>query len=107
MRRLARIGRHSSTVTDLTRPLSVWGAIAVDEAHGERPTPDFPLWLGLNPQANVLDLKWRVRCRGCGARGRAVVSIKVAAGVGAHGLTAFPTPFALRFIFRFVGERVL
>jgi hypothetical protein len=41
-------------------------------------TPDFLLRLGLSPQAKVLDLKERVRCRGCGdaARGRAVVSIK-------------------------------
>jgi hypothetical protein len=39
-------------------------------------TPEFLLWLGLSPQTKVLDLKWRVRCRGCGARKRAVVSIK-------------------------------
>jgi hypothetical protein len=39
-------------------------------------TPEFLLQLGLSTQAKVLDLKWRVRCRGCGARGRAVVSIK-------------------------------
>ena len=39
-------------------------------------TPDFLLRLGLSPAAKVLDLKGRVRCRGCGARGRAVVSIK-------------------------------
>ncbi|HKM69427.1 MAG TPA: hypothetical protein VJX94_05035 [Stellaceae bacterium] len=39
-------------------------------------TPEFLQWLGLSPQAKVLDLKWRVRCRGCGARGRAVVSIR-------------------------------
>ena len=38
--------------------------------------PEFPLRLGLSPQAKVLDLKGRVRCRGCGARERAVVSIK-------------------------------
>jgi hypothetical protein len=38
--------------------------------------PDFLLSLGLNPQTKVLDLKERVRCRGCGKRGRAVVSIK-------------------------------
>jgi hypothetical protein len=34
------------------------------------------LRLGLSPQAKVLDLQTRVRCRGCGARRRAVVSIK-------------------------------
>ena len=39
-------------------------------------TPESLLRLGLSPQAKVLDLKARVRCRGCGARGRAVVSIK-------------------------------
>jgi len=39
-------------------------------------TPEFLLRLGPSPQAKVLDLKWRVRCRGCGARGGAVVSIK-------------------------------
>ena len=38
--------------------------------------PDFLLRLGLSPSVKVLDLKARVRCRGCGARGRAVVSIK-------------------------------
>ena len=32
--------------------------------------------LRLSPQDKVLDLKDRVRCRACGARGRAVVSIK-------------------------------
>jgi hypothetical protein len=30
----------------------------------------------VSPQAKVLDLQGRVRCRGCGAKGRAVVSIK-------------------------------
>ena len=39
-------------------------------------TPDFLLRLGLSRQTKVLDLKARVRCRGCGARGRAVVSVK-------------------------------
>jgi hypothetical protein len=39
-------------------------------------TPDFLLRLGLSPAAKVLDLNGRVRCRGCGAKGRAVVSIK-------------------------------
>src|SRR6266478_4385665 len=32
-------------------------------------TPDFLLRLGLSPQAKVLDLKARVRCRGCRAKG--------------------------------------
>jgi hypothetical protein len=39
-------------------------------------TPEFLLRLGLSPRTKVLDLKWRVRCRGRGARGRAMVSIK-------------------------------
>jgi hypothetical protein len=39
-------------------------------------TPDFLLRLGLSPLAKVLDLRSRVRCRGCGATGRAVVSVK-------------------------------
>jgi ribosomal protein S27E len=39
-------------------------------------TPDFLLRHGLSRQAKVLDLKSRVRCRGCGAKGRAVVSVK-------------------------------
>jgi ribosomal protein S27E len=39
-------------------------------------TPEFLVRLGLNPQTKVLGLKERVRCRGCGARGRADISIK-------------------------------
>jgi len=39
-------------------------------------TPEFMRLLGLSARAKVLDLEWRVRCRGCGARVRAVVSIK-------------------------------
>ena len=38
--------------------------------------PAFLTRLGLGPRQKVLDLKDRVRCRGCGVRGRAVVSIK-------------------------------
>ena len=38
--------------------------------------PEFLVRLGLSPQTKVLDLKERVRCRGCGKKGRAVVSIK-------------------------------
>jgi hypothetical protein len=37
---------------------------------------EFLLRLRLSLQTKVLDLKERVRCRGCGKRGRAVVSIK-------------------------------
>jgi hypothetical protein len=39
-------------------------------------SPEFLLRSGLQPRERVLDLKDRVRCRGCGVRGRAVVSIK-------------------------------
>jgi hypothetical protein len=39
-------------------------------------TPAFLARLGLSPRHKVLDLKDHVRCRGCGARGNAVVSIK-------------------------------
>jgi len=45
-------------------------------------TPVALLKLGLSPGAKVLDLKQRVRCRGCGARGRAVVSVKWGGGAG-------------------------
>ena len=31
---------------------------------------------GLSPAAKVLDLQGRLRCRGCGRKGRAAVSIK-------------------------------
>jgi hypothetical protein len=39
-------------------------------------TPNALVRVGLTPAAKVLDLKGRFRCRGCGAKGRAVVSIK-------------------------------
>ena len=39
-------------------------------------TPEALLRIGLRPAAKVLDLKGRLRCRGCGRKGRAVVSIK-------------------------------
>jgi hypothetical protein len=35
-------------------------------------SPEFLLRLGLSSGAKVLDLKERVRCRGCGARGLGV-----------------------------------
>ena len=38
--------------------------------------PAFLVPLVLEPRHRVLDLKDRLRCRGCGVRGRAVVSIK-------------------------------
>ena len=38
--------------------------------------PAFLHRLGRSAQSKVLDLKDRVRCRGCGVWGRAVVSIK-------------------------------
>jgi hypothetical protein len=39
-------------------------------------TPEALLRVGLSPAAKVLDLKGRLRCRGCGRKGRAVVSIE-------------------------------
>jgi hypothetical protein len=39
-------------------------------------TPEALLRLGLSAAAKVLDLKARLRCRGCGRKGRAVVSVK-------------------------------
>jgi hypothetical protein len=39
-------------------------------------TPEALLRGGLSPAAKVLDLKDRLRCRGCGRKARAVVSIK-------------------------------
>ena len=39
---------------------------------------------GLSPAAKILDLKGRLRCRGCGRKGRAVVSVKWR-GHGARG----------------------
>jgi hypothetical protein len=39
-------------------------------------TPEALLRAGLSLAAKVLDLKGRLRCRGCGRKGRAVVSIK-------------------------------
>jgi hypothetical protein len=39
-------------------------------------TPEALLRAGLSPAAKVLDLKGRLRCRGCGRKGQAVVSIR-------------------------------
>jgi hypothetical protein len=39
-------------------------------------TPEALVKAGLTPAAKVLDLKGRFCCRGCGRKGRAVVSIK-------------------------------
>lgn len=39
-------------------------------------TPEALLRVGLSPAAKLLDLKGRLRCRGCGRKERAVVSIK-------------------------------
>ena len=39
-------------------------------------TPGALMRMGLSPAAKVLDLKARLRCRGCGRKGRAVVSIE-------------------------------
>jgi hypothetical protein len=40
------------------------------------PTPEVLLRTGLSPPVKFLDLKDRLRCRGCRRKGRAVVSIK-------------------------------
>jgi hypothetical protein len=39
-------------------------------------TPEALPRVGLSPAAKVLDLKGRLRCRGCGRKGRAVVPIR-------------------------------
>ena len=39
-------------------------------------TPEALLRVGLSRAAKVLDLKGRFRCRGCGSKERAVVSVK-------------------------------
>ena len=39
-------------------------------------TPEALLRAGLSAAAKVLDLKGRLRCRRCGRKGRAVVSVK-------------------------------
>jgi hypothetical protein len=59
-------------------------------------TPEFLLRLGLSPWAKVLDLKARVRCRGCGARGQAVVSISGHARVREPALAAIPWRYRRR-----------
>jgi hypothetical protein len=48
--------------------------------HVAQLTPEALLRADLNPAAKVLDLKDRRRCRGCGRKGRAVVSIKWRSG---------------------------
>lgn len=47
-------------------------------------TPEALLRAGLSPAANVLDLKGRLRCRGCGTKGRSVVSIRLKGNHGFH-----------------------
>jgi len=61
---------------DQESPQSDFKVDCADCHHLALLTPDLLLRLGLSPARKVLDLKSRVRCRGCGARGRAVVSIK-------------------------------
>ena len=39
-------------------------------------TPEALRRAGLSPATKVLDLKTRLRCRGCDRKGRAIVSIK-------------------------------
>jgi hypothetical protein len=66
-----RGGRSAASVLARIEDLRQGDLVKVDCAachHVALLTPDFPLRLGLSPYAKVLDLKWRVRCRGCGAR---------------------------------------
>jgi hypothetical protein len=51
--------------------------------------PEFLLRLGLSPHAKVLDLKDRFRCRGCGARRRAVASVKLSQSVALSELRSW------------------
>ncbi len=61
----------------------LYAARDADLGHGDfvkvdcaaRLSPEFLSRLGLAPYAKVLDLQERVRCRGCGVKGRAVVSV--------------------------------
>jgi hypothetical protein len=67
---------YAARIEDLGRG----GLVKVDCAachHVALLTPEFLLRLGLelDPGTKVLDLQGQVRCRGCGARGRAVVSV--------------------------------
>jgi hypothetical protein len=48
----------------------------VDCQHIALLTPDALLRARLIPATKVLDLNSRLRCRGCGRKGRAVVSVK-------------------------------
>jgi hypothetical protein len=59
--------------------LGVGDFVKVDCAayhHAALLTPEALLRVGLSPAAKVLDLKGRLRCRGCGRKWRAVISIK-------------------------------
>jgi hypothetical protein len=46
------------------------------EVRLDRVRPEALLRVGLSPAAKVLDLKGRLRCRGCGRKGRAGLSIR-------------------------------
>jgi hypothetical protein len=53
-------------------------------------TPEALLRVGLSPAAKILDLERRLRCRGCGRKGRAVVSIEWRGGAGKPASSAGP-----------------
>ena len=59
-------------------------------------TPNALLRAGLNPAAKVLDLKGRFRCRGCGRKGRAVVSIRWRGAGGVSGASPDTGPLGCR-----------
>jgi hypothetical protein len=73
--------------------LGVGDFVKVDYAachHVELLAPEFLLRLGCSAQTKVLDLNERVRCRGCGKRGRAAVFDQVAAAKRVSGLLPAP-----------------
>ena len=81
IKRLAAFGAHDDRIEILAAQIvGVQQRAAFLARHVDI---GFPLHFcrGLNPRAKVLDRKDRMRYRGCGARGRAVVSIKWAKSV--------------------------
>jgi hypothetical protein len=72
-------GRVCSPLCGGIEDLGPGDLVKVDSAvchHVALLAPEALLRVGLSPAAKILDLKGRFRCRGCGKKGRAVVSIK-------------------------------